>query len=45
LANQMFNESFQIGDIGLGAAIAMVMFASLLPVMVYNIRSMQKAGV
>ena len=45
LANQMFNESFQIGDIGLGATIAMVMFASLLPVMVYNIRNMQKAGV
>ena len=42
LANQMFNESFQIGDTGLGAAIAIVMFLVVLPVMVYNIYNMQK---
>lgn len=42
LANQMFNESFQIGDTGLGAAIAIVMFLVVLPVMIYNIYNMQK---
>ena len=45
LANQMFNESFQIGDTGLGAAIAIVMFLVVLPVMIYNIYNMQKEAV
>jgi alpha-glucoside transport system permease protein len=45
LANQMFNESFQIGDTGLGAAIAIVMFLVVLPVMVYNIYNMQKEAI
>lgn len=45
LANQMFNESFQIGDTGLGAAIAIVMFLVVLPVMVYNIYTMQKEAI
>ncbi len=45
LANQMFNESFQIGDTGLGAAVAIVMFLVVLPVMVYNIYTMQKEAI
>lgn len=45
LANQMFNESFQIGDTGLGAAIAIVMFVIVLPVMIYNIYNMQKEAI
>ena len=44
LANQMFDESFQIGNIGFGAAIAIVMLLLVLPVMVYNIYNMQKAA-
>lgn len=42
LANQMITESFQIGNVGFGAAIAIVMFLLVLPVMVYNIYSLQK---
>ncbi len=42
LANQMFSESFQIQNIGFGAAIAIVMFLLVLPVMVYNISNMQR---
>ncbi len=44
LANQMFDESFNIGNIGFGATIAMVMFAMVLPVMIYNILNMQKGA-
>ncbi len=42
LANQMITESFQIGNVGFGASIAIVMFLLVLPVMVYNIYSLQK---
>jgi ABC-type sugar transport system permease subunit len=43
IANEMFNESFQIRNFGLGAALATVLFLSVLPVMYLNIRRMQAA--
>ncbi len=43
LANQMFNEAFSFANQGTGAALAIILFISVLPVMVYNIRQMQKA--
>ncbi len=43
LANQMFNEAFSFRDKGVGSALAIVLFLSVLPVMFYNIRQMQKA--
>lgn len=42
LANQMFQEAFSFGDTGKGAALAMLIFLAVLPVMIYNIRNMQK---
>jgi ABC-type sugar transport system permease subunit len=42
LANDMFQEAFNNINIGRGAALAMLIFLSVLPVMVYNIRRMQK---
>ncbi len=42
LANDMFQEAFSNINIGKGAALAMLIFLSVLPVMVYNIRRMQK---
>jgi alpha-glucoside transport system permease protein len=42
LANQMFQEAFQFGDTGKGAALAILIFVAVLPVMIYNIRNMQK---
>ena len=42
LANQMFKESFQQFNFGFGAAIAIVMFLLVLPVMTYNVWTMQK---
>jgi ABC-type sugar transport system permease subunit len=42
LANDMYNEAFSNINIGRGAALAMLIFLSVLPVMIYNIRRMQK---
>ena len=42
LANDMFNTAFQFGDTGKGAALAMLILLSVLPVMIFNIRKMQK---
>lgn len=41
LANDMYSTSFNFFNIGLGAAIAVFILISVLPVMVYNIRRMQ----
>ncbi len=42
LANRMIDESFQFQNWGVGAALAIILFLSVLPVMVLNIRRMQK---
>ena len=44
LANNMFREAFQVGDRGLGAALAMLIFISVVPIMFLNIRRMQREG-
>ena len=44
LANNMFREAFLNLDSGLGAALAMLIFVSVLPIMVMNIRRMQREG-
>ncbi len=42
LANDMFEEAFLFQNTGVGAALAMLIFISVLPVMVGNIRRMQR---
>jgi len=42
LANDMFQKAFNDGDSGRGAALAILIFLSVLPVMIFNIRKMQK---
>jgi ABC-type sugar transport system permease subunit len=42
LANNMFQQAFQFGNTGVGAALAMLIFISVVPVMYYNIRRMQR---
>ncbi|MEO7397103.1 MAG: sugar ABC transporter permease, partial [Ilumatobacteraceae bacterium] len=42
LANDMYNQAFQFGNTGRGAALAVILFVSVLPVMFFNIRRMQK---
>jgi alpha-glucoside transport system permease protein len=42
LANNMYREAFSNGNRGLGAALAVLIFVSVLPIMFMNIRRMQK---
>ena len=42
LANDMFQQAFQFNNTGRGAALAVLILISVLPVMVLNIRRMQK---
>lgn len=42
LANDMYQQAFANDDHGRGAALAVILFISVLPVMFYNIRRMQK---
>jgi ABC-type sugar transport system permease subunit len=42
LANDMFNKAFSDGDIGRGAALAILIFISVIPVIIYNVRRMQR---
>ncbi|MGK0273895.1 MAG: ABC-type sugar transport system permease subunit [Ilumatobacter sp.] len=44
LANDMFNQAFNARNTGRGAALAMLIFISVMPIMVANIRRMQKEG-
>lgn len=43
LANEMWQRSFTELDFGLGSAVAVVLFISVLPIMYLNIRRMQEA--
>ena len=45
VANNMFREAFLNLDRGLGAALAVLIFVSVLPILYINIRRMQKAAV
>ena len=45
LANDMFTRAFNQFNTGLGAALAVVIFVSIVPVMFLNVRRMQKAEV
>jgi alpha-glucoside transport system permease protein len=42
IANEMFERAFGFSDLGLGSALAVVLFVSVIPVMWINIRRMQK---
>jgi alpha-glucoside transport system permease protein len=43
LANEMWQKAFTELNIGAGAALAMILFFSVLPVMYYNIRRQREA--
>jgi alpha-glucoside transport system permease protein len=42
LANQMFQEAFGFTNKGKGAALAILIFIAVLPIMIFNIRRMQR---
>ena len=45
IANEMYTRAFGNSNIGLGSALAVVLFVSILPVMYVNIRRMRKNAV
>ncbi|RZS86807.1 carbohydrate ABC transporter membrane protein 1 (CUT1 family) [Motilibacter rhizosphaerae] len=43
IANEFYNQSFNIGDEGLGATLAVILFVLVIPVVIYNVRQLRKA--
>jgi alpha-glucoside transport system permease protein len=42
LAYEFYVKSFRVFDIGLGSALAMILFILVVPIVIYNVRSMRK---
>jgi alpha-glucoside transport system permease protein len=43
VANEFYSQSFRLSDLGMGSALAMVLFVLVVPIVVYNVRQMRKA--
>lgn len=43
VANEFYNQSFRYNNTGLGAALAVVLFLLVVPIVVYNVRQLRKA--
>lgn len=43
IANEFYTQSFTAGNQGLGAALAVLLFILVIPIIVYNIRNLRKA--
>jgi alpha-glucoside transport system permease protein len=43
VANEFFNQSFIYGNVGLGAALAVLLFVLVMPVVAYNVRQLRRA--
>lgn len=41
VANEFYTQAFRRGDIGLGAALATILFVLVVPIVVYNVRQMR----
>jgi len=44
VANEFYAQSFRLGDIGVGSALAVLLFVLVIPIVVYNVRQMRKAA-
>lgn len=42
VANEMYTQAFRLGEPGQGAALALVLFIMVLPIVIYNVRVMRK---
>lgn len=42
IANEMYTQAFNRGEFGQGAALALVLFIMVLPIVIYNVRVMRK---
>jgi alpha-glucoside transport system permease protein len=45
IANRMFQEMFTFGNFGRAAAIAVILFLAVVPIMVLNIRNLRRQGI
>ncbi|WP_129667870.1 carbohydrate ABC transporter permease [Phytoactinopolyspora endophytica] len=45
VANEFYTQSLVRGNYGLGAALAMVLFVMVVPIVIYNVRQMRKADI
>ena len=45
MANRMFSEMFVFGNFGRAAAIAVIIFLLVVPIMVVNIRNLRRQGI
>jgi alpha-glucoside transport system permease protein len=43
VANEFYVQSFRLSDLGMGSALAMILFVLVVPIVVYNVRQMRKA--
>ncbi|WP_129339480.1 carbohydrate ABC transporter permease [Cellulomonas endophytica] len=41
VANEFYNQSFRISNLGLGAALAVILFVLVIPLIVYNVRQLR----
>ena len=44
VALEFYNQSFRYDNIGLGAALAVILFVLVIPIVVYNVRQLRKAA-
>jgi alpha-glucoside transport system permease protein len=42
VANEFYAQSFRLANLGMGAALAMILFVLVVPIVVYNVRQMRK---
>lgn len=42
IANEFYTQSFRIRDLGIGSALAVLLFVLVVPIVVYNVRQMRK---
>jgi alpha-glucoside transport system permease protein len=43
VANEFYVQSFRLSDLGMGSALAMLLFLLVVPIVIYNVRQMRKA--
>ena len=43
VANEFYSQSFRLSDLGMGSALAMILFILVVPIVIYNVRQMRKA--
>jgi len=43
VANEFYLQSFRLSELGMGSALAMILFVLVVPIVIYNVRQMRKA--